>query len=137
MAATVTAKSFTTLSRSGAEQTLQGDARFHRDWGVAFCETDGSDHSNGEHWTLLGSHEWVLRLQARGRTTDDATDEAQPVGGLETAIVEQEVAAELRPEDFRAEWLIRGWPADWADRPLEVYAWPSPEATEAIEEGNE
>jgi hypothetical protein len=133
MAATVKAKSFSTLSRPGAEQVLQGDSRFHRDWGVAFCETDGSGEADGEHWTLLGSHEWVLALQATGRPlAREEKDEAVPVGGLDTTIIEQ-AAAEWRPEDFRPQWLIRGWPADWADNPLEVFAWPSREAREAIE----
>ena len=43
-------------------------------------------------------------------------------------------AAETFPELQRfPEWLVRGWPDDWAGKPLELFAWPSREAKEAIE----
>ena len=76
----------------------------------------------------------MLRLQATGQqSTRESNDEAKPISGRQIATIEEAADAEWRVEDFRPEWLVRGWPDDWAGKPLELFAWPSREAKEAIE----
>jgi hypothetical protein len=70
-----------------------------RGWGVLYC-TDGS----GAHWTALGEPEFVDALWAA----------SERLGGDREGVRSARFG-EFPLEEFRARWLVRGWPHEWRD----------------------
>jgi hypothetical protein len=107
-------REYATLSLEEARQVFGGQAELHRAWGLLYC-----DDEDGEHWTLLGSHSWVQSLRTRARplsaeaiaAVPPSPSGARPAGlGVDMS---PPVAAEWPPEEFGAEFVIRGWSDEW------------------------
>ena len=112
----LSAREYATFTAKEARKVFQGQEVLHKPWGMLFC-----DDANGAHWTLLGSRPWVdsLREQAEPGSAETIANIPESPSGIPPSgdgvnmDPDGAAAAEWPLEEFRARWVIRGWPDEW------------------------